>query len=153
MFIQTIKFRKEINVQSSFIGKIKTWIIALTVIALYLVTDIKRIAFFSTNFINYVLSIDKNLLFGIIVLPILVFEILTIISYLLFLKSYNHYQKLEMPNIDAYLVQPHSFKDKLHNIYVIWLDYDFYIKYKNSAGLNNILKQARQINQNYCKQI
>ena len=146
--IHMIKFRNEINVQSSKVGKIKTWIIALTVIVLYLVTDIEKITFLSQNFIYKINMMDKNLLIGIIFIPVFVFEVLAVISYLLFLKAYNHSHEIEMPNIEVLLTKPKCFKDKLKNFYTIWLDYDFYMKYKDSSGLYNILKQVKYTNNN-----
>ena len=145
--IQMIKFRKEINVQSSITGKIKTWIIALTVIVIYLVTDIESISFLSQSFIYNVTTINKNLLMGILFIPVFVFEVLAIISYLLFLKNYKP-DKKDMPNIEVFLTKPKCFKDKLKNIYTIWIDYDFYMKYKDSSGLYNILKQVKYTNNN-----
>lgn len=144
--IQSIKYHNNINVQSSMAGKIKTWIIALTVIVLYLLTDIEHITFLSPNFVNNVMSMDQNMLIGILSIPIIVFEILTIISYLIFLQDYNPHEKVEMPNIEILLKKPVTFKDKLYNFYTIWFDYQFYLKYKDSAGLKNILKQVKQKN-------
>ena len=144
--IQTIKFRKEINVQGSMTGKIKTWIIALTVISLYLVTDIKNISFLSNDFIILISSVNQNLLIGVLSIPIIIFEVLTIISYLLFLKSYNPIEKMDMPNVEMFLIKPKSYKDKVKNYLTVWLNYDFYLKYKDSCGLNNILKQVKMMN-------
>ncbi|MBR4231319.1 MAG: CDP-alcohol phosphatidyltransferase family protein [Bacilli bacterium] len=146
VIIQTVKFGKGINVQGSMTGKIKTWIIALTVIALYLVTDIKHIFFLSNSFINKISSLKQDLLIGFLSIPIMVFEVLTIISYLLFLKTYNPIEKKDIPNIDTFLIKPKNSKDKINNYLTVWLNYDFYLKYKDSCGLNSILKQVKAMN-------
>ena len=145
--IQTIKFKKNVNIQSSLAGKIKTWIIALTVITFYLVADIRNITFLSSNFINNVVNMNQDLLIGILSIPLFIFEILTLISYLKFLKNYDFNHKVEGPNIEVYLKKPNNFKDKLNNFLQVWFNYDFYMKYKDSAGLNDILKQVKYINE------
>lgn len=146
VIIQGVKFQKNVNVQSSLAGKAKTWVIALTVIVLYLITDIQHITFLSPAFINNVKSINQDLLIGIIFIPLIVFEVATLFSYLKFLKTYDPNEKVEIPNIEVYLKKPENFKDKLKNFCAIWLNYDFYIKYKDSAGLKDILKQVKYEN-------
>ena len=89
MLIQAIKYSHNMNVQSSYAGKVKTWIIALTVITLYLVTDIDKLVLLPSIFINTVVMMNKQLLFGLIIAPVFIFEIITILSYLVFLKEYD----------------------------------------------------------------
>jgi phosphatidylglycerophosphate synthase len=143
MMIQTIKYSNNINVQSSYAGKVKTWIIALTVIALYLATDIDKLVFLPETFINNIVMMDKHLLFGIIIVPVFVFELLTILSYLIVLKGCDIKQKVEAPNIKVYLKKPDCWQNRWNNICAVWFNYDFYMKYKDSAGLRDIFKQCR----------
>ena len=63
VLIQFIKFQKNINVKTSKIGKIKTIVMSITVILIYLVTDINSLTFLSNDFINYINKINSNILY------------------------------------------------------------------------------------------
>ena len=78
--IQTVRYHKNENVQSSMVGKLKTWIISFTVISLYLLIDIKSITFLPNEFINYVVGLNQVKLFGAVFMPLYVFEVLTLLS-------------------------------------------------------------------------
>ena len=141
--VQAIKFSNSINVQSSKMGKIKTWVISLTVIVLYLITDIEHVKFFPVGFKNFISSLNMNYLLWILFIPLFIFEALTLFSYLKFLKTYDPNEKKEIPKIDIYLKKPKSFKDKLANVKTVWFTPEFFDKYKDSTGLNEILNQLK----------
>lgn len=138
VIIQSIKYSRNINVQSSKMGKIKTWIIGLTVITLYLVTDYRFINIFSNN-IKYYLQ-NSNYILMFISIPLYIFEILTLISYL---KVDKKTTKVELKEIDFKLRKVHNFKDYLFNFNTVWLNHDFYIKYKDCAELKTIRKYLK----------
>lgn len=138
--IQYIKYSNNINVQSSKIGKIKTWIIGITVIVLYLVTDISSLSFLNNSFIYKIETMNQNTLLGIIFIPLYLFEILTLISYL---KVEKLPKRPELEKIDIKLKKVHNFKDSFDNFCTIWLNHDFYIKYKDCAELKTIRKYLK----------
>ena len=143
VIIQTIKFSKNVNIQSSFAGKAKTWVISLTVIVLYLISDIQKITFLSDNLINYVINLNPNVLYAYIFIPLYIFEILTLVSYLRFLNNYNPKEKIQVPQVDLYLKNPKNLKDVWNNFAALWLNNEFYEKYKDSAGLKDIRRQVK----------
>ena len=143
VIIQSIKFSKNVNIQSSKAGKAKTWAISLTVIALYLVSDIEKLTFLPTSLINFIVNLNPNILYGVIFIPLYIFEILTLNSYLKFLSNYNPEEKVEVPKVDLYLKNPKNFKDVWHNFCALWLNNEFYEKYKDSAGLKDIRRQVK----------
>ena len=140
--VQTIKYQRNENVQSSKAGKLKTWVIGLTVILLYFVIDINKLTFLSTDFINYILSLDPAKLFGIMFIPLYIFEFLTLFLYLKFLGE--KHPALEIPKIDIKLKPVKCFKDRWDNFCTLWLNHEFYEKYKDSAGLKEIKKQIKK---------
>ncbi|NMA51027.1 MAG: hypothetical protein GX951_04175 [Mollicutes bacterium] len=136
--IQTIRYSKNANVKSSKTGKFKTIVISMTVILIYLVIDIKKITFLNANFINYVTSLDQVKLLGTIFMPLYIFEILTLASYLVRFRSDKEVIQESYSDIDIKLKKPKSFKDKFYNFRLLWLNNDIYEKYKDSAGLKGL---------------
>lgn len=140
--IQGFKFKKNINVQSSYMGKLKTWVISITVIALYLITDINNVHILPDNIISYIAN-NELLIMNLVLIPLYIFEVLTLISYLKFLKTYDPKEKIVAPKINVKLKKPTSFKDKWDNFVSIYLNNEIYEKYKDSAGIKDILKQIK----------
>ena len=136
--IQTIKYHRNENVQSSKVGKLKTWIISLTVIILYFLVDIKSLHFLPDTFVNFIISLDQIHLLGIVFIPLYVFEVLTVISYLFFLKNIKEDKKIEYPKIEITLKPAISLKNRFDNFCTMWLNPEFYDKYKDCAGLKEI---------------
>lgn len=138
VLIQSYKFSKNINVQSSFTGKAKTLVMGLTVILLYFIIDIKSLTFLPEGIINSIHAFNQSNLFILVFLPLFIFEIATIISYLTFVKTFDKNEKVKIPKIDLKLKEVKSFKDAYDNFKMLWLNNEFYTKYKDSAGLREI---------------
>ena len=51
---------------------------------------------------------------------------------------------LEIPKIDIKLKPVNCFKDRWDNFCMLWLNHEFYEKYKDSAGLKEIKKQIKK---------
>ena len=143
VLIQFIKFQKNINVKTSKIGKIKTIVMSITVILIYLVTDINSLTFLSNDFINYINKINSNILYLTLFTPLYIFQILTLYSYLKFLRTYDTTSKEDIPVVDINLKPKTSIKNRWDNFVTIWLDNDFYEKYKDSQGLKGIRKEIK----------
>lgn len=138
IIIQTIKYHRNENIQSSKVGKLKTWIISLTVILLYLLIDIKALTFLPESFVSSVVALDQARFFGLVFAPLYIFEVLTILSYLVFLKKGEDNSKPKYPAIDIKLKPSTSWKNRFDNFCLLWLNNDFYEKYKDCAGLKEI---------------
>lgn len=144
IIIQYIKFEKNINVKSSFVGKAKTWVVSLTVITLYLLIDINSLTFLPSSFISYINSIDKMTLYGVVFIPLYIFEILTVYSYLKFLEKYDPKDDIVIPEIDLKLKPATSLKNRFDNFCAFWLNNEFYEKYKDADGLKKIRKVIKE---------
>jgi len=138
IIIQTIKYHRNENIQSSRCGKLKTWIMSLTVIVLYLLVDIKSLTFLPVNFINYITSLNQVVLLGVAFIPLYIFEVLTVISYLVVPIGEPNKEIKKMPKVDIKLKPATSIKNRLDNFVTMWLNPDFYEKYKDCAGLKEI---------------
>ena len=85
-------------------NKIKTIVMSITVIIVYIVTDINKLSFLGGNIINFINNINSNILYGIIFIPLYIFEILSLYSYLKFLKTYDSNMKVVFPLINISFV-------------------------------------------------
>ena len=63
-----------------------------------------------------------------------------IISYF---KNFDKCEVNDISKIDIKLKKPKNFKDRWDNFCTLWLNYDFYMKYKDSAGLKTIRRQIK----------
>lgn len=138
IIIQTIKYHRNENIQSSRCGKLKTWIMSLTVILLYLLVDIKSITILPDTFINWISSLNQVTLLGIVFIPLYTFEVLTVISYIFVPIGEMNKEIKEMPKVDIKLKPATSIKNRLSNFVTMWLNPEFYEKYKDCAGLKEI---------------
>lgn len=143
VLVQLVKFQKNVNIQSSKLGKIKTIIMSITVILIYLITDIKKLSFLGDKFINYIVSINPDTLYCILFIPLYIFQILTLYSYLKFLKTYNFKEEHHAPKVDIKLKPKTSIKNRFANFCTLWLNNEFYEKYKDSQGLREIRKSIK----------
>lgn len=144
VIIQTIKYNNNINVKSSMVGKAKTWVVSLTVISLYLISDIESITILNPTFIAQVKSLNQINLYAMIFAPLYLFEILTIISYLAIKKEdIPTTFKLIPEEINIRFKPKTCLKNELYNFYTFWLNNEFYEKYKDSAGLKDIRKYLK----------
>ncbi len=144
--MQTIKYHKNENVQSSKVGKLKTWIIALTVISLYLLIDIKSVTILPVSFVNYISELNQVKLCAIVFAPLYIFEILTLLSYMKFLKHIHEPVKIEIPKVDVKLKPNNTLKNKISNFCTLWFNFEFYEKYKDCAGLKQLKKSIKENN-------
>ncbi len=136
--IQTIRYSKNANVKSSKTGKFKTLVISITVILIYLVIDINKLTILSPKAINYISSLDQFKLIGVIFIPLYIFEVLTLLSYLVRFRSDPEVCEEPYSKIEIKLKKPKNFKDKFDNFRLLWLNNDIYEKYKDSAGLKGL---------------
>lgn len=145
VIIQTIKYNNNINVKSSMVGKAKTWVVSLTVIALYLISDIEAITILNPTFIEQVKALNPTSLYAIAFAPLYLFEILTIISYLAIKKEDIPKEvKIDAEEIKIRFKPKTSFKNGVYNFCSFWLNNEFYEKYKDSAGLKEIRKYLKE---------
>ena len=126
VLIQFIKLEKNINIQSSKLGKIKTIVMSITVIIVYIVTDINKLSFLGNNIIDFINNINSNILYGIIFIPLYIFEVLSLYSYLKFLKTYDSNKKVVLPPINISLKPKTTLKNRFDNFCTIWLNNEFY---------------------------
>ena len=82
VLVQTFKYNKNLNIQSNIIGKSKVWVLAITIVITFLISDINSINFLSLKFRELILNIPNNSLYLWLLMPSIIFELLTLFSYI-----------------------------------------------------------------------
>ena len=145
IIIGVIKYKRNINVQSTKMGKIKTWVMGLTVIAVYLAINLDNLTrIFGFTFIHHINSIDKTMLYLVIFMPLYIFELLTVISYLKFLETYDSSKKDRVPELPFKLKPADGIKNFWYNFRMVWLNNDFYEKYKDYNAQRDIWRTLKK---------
>ncbi|MBQ7030973.1 MAG: CDP-alcohol phosphatidyltransferase family protein [Bacilli bacterium] len=136
--IQFLKFALKLNVKSNIIGKLKVWILAMSVVLTFLVSDVNSLTILTNEIREYILGISSKTLYFWLLFPSIIMEALTFISYVLELfvpqkiKVLVEEQKeLKMPKLKGNIWE--NFKE-------IWLNPEFYKEHKNDTNLKDLKK-------------
>lgn len=143
MLIQFIKFMKKLNVQSNIVGKFKVWVLALCVVVTFFASDISNISFLTVSMKEYILNIPSSNLYLILLLPAIIMEILTFISYgleIIIPKKINNMNNINPKELKMPVL-------KSDNVFVnfknIWLNPQFYKEHKNDTNLRDLRKLSK----------
>ncbi len=139
VFVQIAKYRHKLNVQSNKVGKLKVWFLALSVVLAFIVSDINNFTILPINIINYLNSLNKNSLYFSLLLPTIIMEILTLISYILEIfkpinkDAFNEKEiKVKKDTI--------NYENNWQNFKNIWLNPEYYKEHKNDINLKSVTK-------------
>ena len=143
IIIQSFKFTLNMNIQSNKVGKLKIWVLAISVVLTYFVSDISNLTFLGTSIINYLNSIDKNILYSITLGPAIIFEAFTLISYFLEIFFHKNIEAALKPNKK---VEKVKLKGKLRFKYLkeVWFNPEFYYEHKDETNLNDLRKESKK---------
>lgn len=130
VLVQTYKYFNNYNVQSNAIGKLKVWILAITIMFVFLVSDINNLSFIPVHIQKYILSINDYYFW--ILLPALVIELIALVSYIL--------EIIYVDNKKYNVVVAKSDSEGNH----FWLDPDFYSLHKDDANLKELRKSNKK---------
>ena len=135
--VQIIKFSKNYNVKSNIIGKTKVWILAFSGVLTFLASDVQNIMFISNNFKYNIMAISNHS-FIVFLIPAIIIEFLTLLSYILEMYNPKHLKiltkekkKLEIPKLNG---------TKWENFKTLWLNPNFYDEHKNDTNLKDLIK-------------
>lgn len=141
--VQYYKYHKNLNIKSNIIGKSKVWILAITVVLAFFISDINNISFISESFKNNINMVSKDNLYFCLLLPAIIIEALTLISYVLEIFAPQNIQILYKKPQELE-VKVMKNKSKWANIKSIWLDPEYYQKHKNDSNLRNLTKVVKK---------
>lgn len=138
VLVQIFKFRKNLNVKSNIVGKFKVWILAMCVVATFLISDITNISFLSNTIKDYLLNNFNADIYFYLLLPAIIIEGLTLLSYLLdlFNPVYQEEKIKTLNKIEDIKIKGNKW-EKFKNS---WLNPEFYEKHKDDNYLRELIK-------------
>lgn len=141
--VQYFKYRKNLNVKSNIIGKSKVWILAITVVLAFFMSDINNIPFLSASLKNNLSSVNADRLYFCLLLPTIIIEALTLISYVLEIFSPKNMQVLYNDNKEVVIPSLKS-QSKWERIKNVWFNPDYYAQHKNDVNLRKLTKIKKE---------
>lgn len=142
VFVLFIKFVLKQNIQSNIIGKSKVWILAMCVVLALFVSGISDINFISVAIKEYFLNIPPKTLYLYILLPAIIMEFLTLLSYILEIFKPKKIKILNKSKKEL-KINKLAGKNGWENFKNIWLNPTFYNEHKNDANLIDLWKLSK----------
>lgn len=144
--VQSLKYQNNMNVKSNTFGKIKMWVAGITITLAYFLVDPTFINYLGVDIASKIASLGHIKLFGAVLSPLVLSELLTLGSYIKELRDgkdskvdleeekIKHEEKLEeleenLENMDL--------KDML-------FDHEFYEKFKDEGNLKLVRSFAKR---------
>lgn len=143
VIIQLFKFKKHLNIQSNIFGKIKMWFLAFSIILAYLVSAIDKLTFLSQNIINYIHNCNQERLYLIILLPAIIMEIITLLSYIIEIGKPSNAEALKIEEGNKKRIKLKG-KNKIIYFKDVWFNPKFYEEHKNDINLRDLRKLSKE---------
>lgn len=142
VLLQFFKFNKNYNIKSNIIGKIKIWVLAISLVILFIISDITSVSFIPLNIKEFILRIPTKSLYFWIILPSIIIEILTFVSYIL--EIFRPSKKVVELNVHD-KIDKNEYKGKkgLEYFKDVWLNPAFYEEHKNNTNLKDLWNLTR----------
>lgn len=142
VLIQLFKFNKNYNIKSNFIGKLKVWILATSLIIAFMVSSINEITFIPESIRKQLLIVSPNHLYFWILLPSIIICALTLLSYVIEIFKPN--KKVEVVTHEKTEVPLMTSNKGLSYFKNIWLNPKFYYEHKNETNLKDLRKLTKE---------
>lgn len=142
IIVQMVKFSRNINVKSNVVGKFKVWILAISVVFTFIASDIGSVSFIPEFIKEYVLNIPDNVLYLVLLLPVIIMEVLTLLSYLLEVGDKKNIELLSTKPKKIESVKLKG-KDRLSYMKDVWLNPEFYEEHKDDSNLRDLRKLSK----------
>lgn len=142
--VQTLKYQSNLNVQSNMFGKVKMWIAGLTISLCYLLVDKDLVNYLGSEIVSKLNNLGDMKLFGSVLLPLVLSEIVTLGSYI---KEYkNEKEELTPEKVEERKVEEEKIENELNDVNTTELlfDHDMYEKYKDYGNLKLIRTRVKK---------
>lgn len=111
--VQFAKYKSNMNVQSSMIGKAKMWVAGITMFVALLLVDQTTIDYLSANIISKLGELDKNKVLGATLIPLIISEVATLSGYV---KDFIKQKKVQKENVTIYDCFPNYSKAQVDKV-------------------------------------
>lgn len=144
IIVQAIKFSRNLNIQANVVGKLKVWILAASVVLTFFVSDISNIGIVPMTLKSYLLNIPNNRLYLYMLLPALIMEAITLISYIIELFFPKKNMKILTEKVKKIKSPKLTFEEKKNYFKNVWLSPEFYQKHKDETNLRDLRKLSKK---------
>lgn len=137
------KFNRNLNIQSNVVGKAKVWVLAVTVVLTYLISDISSINFLSLNIKEWFLNMPDEKLYLYLLAPAIIMELLTLFSYMFELCFPKNIEIMTQKQVKSKRIKltKEERKEYFKNV---WLSPEFYEKHKNDTNLRDLGRLSKK---------
>lgn len=142
ILLQLVKFANNYNIQSNIFGKIKVWFLTASLVLLFILSDITNATFIPLNIREFILSEPSKTLYFWVLLPAIIMEVITLISYVF--EMFKPPKKIVDLDVNKKLKKD-DYKDlKGYNYFKeIWLNPTFYKEHSNNTNLKDLWNLTR----------
>ena len=121
LIVNIFKYKKNYNIKSNKVGKLKVWILAVCTVSTFVISDIS------------IFKVPNKEYYFWLLIPAIIIEMLTFISY-----------SLELFNNEVIITENKVKKTKgKEHIKSVWLSPEFYYKHKNDTNLKDLKKNSK----------
>lgn len=134
-YTQSVKYNKEMNVQSNKFGKVKMWVAGIVISLSYLLVDKTFLNYLGSNLMVNINNLDEMKLFSCLFMPLVISETLTLGSYI---KEYFDENKKMTPSmIKSKEKEEKKIEKEIKNASFkeILFEHEYYEKYKDYGNL------------------
>lgn len=143
IIVQLIKYKLNMNIKSNPVGKLKIWVLAMSVVLTYFASDIENIKLLSSDFLKMLSEIPMDMLYYITLGPAIIFETLTLVSYLI---EFSFNKNIEAAMKSKNKVEKVKLKGNERKKYLkkVWFNPDFYYEHKDETNLKDLRIKSKK---------
>jgi len=139
VLVQLFKFNRNLNIKSNIFGKSKVWVLAISVVLTFFISDVNNISILSLELKKWIMNIPSSTLYLWLLVPTIIMELLTLFSYMFeicFPKNIEiittKQEKIKSPKL--------NFKERKEYLKNVVFSPEFYEKHKDDTNLKDLRK-------------
>lgn len=142
VIVQLIKYKENLNIQSNVIGKFKVWVLAISVVLTFLISDLNTFNGILFNLLNGLKNISLDKIYFWLLIPAIIMEGLTFLSYFLEMFTPNNMEILASNQKEG--EDKNKVSNKSANFKEVWLDPAYYNKHKDDDNIRKVTKISKK---------
>ena len=141
IIIQLFKFNKNYNIRSNIIGKLKVWILAISLVLTFIISDINSLTILPIMLREKILNIPNKTLYFYLLLPVIIIELFTFLSYIIEIFKPINVNVVNHTKKEIKFKKSNNCWDNFKNV---WLNPKFYDEHKNDTNLKDLRKLTKE---------
>ena len=144
--VQSLKYQNNMNVKSNTFGKIKMWVAGITITLAYFLVDPTFINYLGVDIASKIASLGHIKLFGAVLSPLVLSELLTLGSYIKELRDGKNSKVVLEEEKIKHEEKVEELEETLENMDLkdMLFDHEFYEKFKDEGNLKLVRSFAKR---------